>query len=457
LTFTIQVKRSPNNTPANLAPGEMAWSESSQTFFIGTIGGGVLPIAGLGSPLTNRANHKGTDGGAVIYAADFGAGGDLVYSKPTYNTVTRVSGTDTTSKIQDALNVAGSKVPSDVNLDYEQCITVVVPSGKYFISSPLVVPPNVILDASNAYLFNFLADPFTPVVQGSRHSHCTHISVHGNSKSGIAWGDQSAGGVRCDSRLESIYVEHAGVNYDSSRPGNQQKCGLRLSGLNFRLNRVEIKEANIGLDLYQASDVLCPSVFMIGCSTGIRLESCEQVILPLVALDTTIQTGIQIDNSNNVYMQANAFVNSDGYGTPMEYGVVVGRYSGMTNKNIVLDYIAQSTGGYALEVGKTEDCEFSIKATNSRTFSQTSGRGTANSHWNPLPSGALLAHDLGTRYFPYGNEGTPGSLIKYMEGSIGYLKIRLTRNKSIARIYEGTPYGVLLEESGLLAMDGGVF
>ncbi len=430
-------------------------------FLIGTISGEVLPIAGLGSPLVNRANHQGIDGGAVIYAADLGVGGDLVYSTPTYNTVNRVSGTDVTAKIQAALNLAGSKVPSDVSLNYEQCITVVIPSGKYLTSSTLVVPPNVILDASNAYFFNFLPDPYAPVVQGSRHSHCTHISAHGNNQSGIAWGDQSAGGVRCDSRMESIYVEHAGVGYDSSRPANQQKCGLRLSGLNFRLGRVEIKEANIGLDLYQASDVLCPTVFPIGCSTGIRLESCEQVILPLVALDTTIQTGIQLDNSNNCYIKASAFVNSDGYGTAMETGVAVGRYSGLLCKNIVIDYTAQSTGGYALEVGKTEDCEFSVRATNSRTFSQTSGGGTATSHWTPIASGsrqgALLAHNVGTNYHPFGNEGSNGSVIKYRGGSIGYLKIQLTRSKSIARAYEGSPYGDLVEESGFLVMDGGTY
>src|ERR687886_508885 len=96
----IQVKRSPSNTPTTLAPGEIAWVESTQTLWIGTLGGGTLPIAGIGSPLADRSNHRGTEGGAVIYASDFGAVGDLVYTTPAYNTVNRVSGTDTTAKIQ---------------------------------------------------------------------------------------------------------------------------------------------------------------------------------------------------------------------------------------------------------------------------------------------------------------------------------------------------------------------
>jgi hypothetical protein len=205
---------------------------------------------------------------------------------------------------------------------------------------------------------------------------------------------------------------------------------LRVHGLDFRIDRFWCKGGNIGLDIYQASDVLCNSAFLIGCSTGLRLESAEQVDV-LARCDTCIRTGVQIDNSTNARIDAMAFGNSDGYGSPMESGLVVGRHSGQKNKALKIKFWATSTGGYAAELDNCEDSEFEIGASNSRLFSQTSGQNTATSHWSPTATGGLLAHNVGTNYYPAGNEGTPGAAIRYGNNLTGFINTRLSVGSSI--------------------------
>src|SRR5919199_883742 len=379
----------------------------------------------------------------IINASDYGARGDLVYREVTYNTVAIVSGTDTTDKLQAALNAAAALVPQDVNLSYEGSVRVIVPAGKYILTQTLTVPSNVVLDCKDAVFFNFLSNDWLPAIWGKRHSHATRIKLHANKKSGIWWGDPNAGGVRCDSYIDEVWVEHAGVEFESTLPPSQQKCGLRLFGLWFRINRIEVKEANLGLDIFKASDVLCPAVFLMGCGTALRLESAEQIILPAVAFDTNINTGIQIDNSGNAFIVVTAFTNSDGYGTGLNRLIDVGTWSGVPCKDIYIWAAAVSTGGQMLSVSNCIDSSFTLNASNARLFSQTSGQGKATSHWNPTATGGLLAHNLGTNYQPYGNEGTPIALVKYGSNLSGYLNVNLSCDSAIARV-EGDPYGSLL-------------
>lgn len=378
--------------------------------------------------------------GSFYYASNYGVKADLEYVQPTYNTATIVSGTDTTAQLQALLNLVGSTVPNDVELAYEGCPRVITPHGKMILSSTLLIPPNVLLACEHTVFFNFLSDDWEPAISGSRHSHATKIKLFGNNKSGIQWGDPNAGGVRSDSYIDSVWVEHCGVDFQASLPANQQKCGLRLYGLWYRINRIEVKEANIGVDLYQASDVMCPAVFPIGCSTAIRCESAEQISFPSVCLDTNIQTGIQIDNSNNITMTVQAFVNSDGYGTAMDCLLKIGTYSGNPCRGIFINAIALSTGGRMLEIEKAMDCEFRLYASNARLYSQTSGGGTATSHWSPTVTGALLAHDMGTNYQPYGNEGEPTALVKYGSNFAGFLNIELWKPVGVTAT-EGIQYG----------------
>lgn len=397
--------------------------------------------------------QKSKQSAFVINAGDYGAVGDLVYRQTAHNTVAIVSGTDTTASIQAALNAARDMVSQDVNLPYEGAVRVVVPPGKYIIAGDkgLEVPSNVILDSAHAVFFNFLNNDWEPVIKGRRHAHATIIQVHGNKKSGIEWGDRNAGGVRCDSFIEGIRVQHCGVEYESTLPPNRQKCGLRLFGLWFSIDRIEVKEANIGLDIYQASDLLCPALFLMGCSTACRMESAEQIILPCVALDTNFNTGFQIDNSGNVFVNVTAFVNSDGYGSPMDTLLRIGQYSGTPCKDIYITAAAMSIGGRMLSIQNCMDSAFTLYASNARLFSQTSGNGQATSHWNAISwtsvsgevnGGGLKAHDIGVNYQPYGNEGTPTALIKYGSGLSGFLDIGIHFSGNLT-VSEGNRYGQL--------------
>ncbi|QLE46338.1 hypothetical protein FD723_39705 (plasmid) [Nostoc sp. C052] len=381
-----------------------------------------------------------TEATGTVNAKYFGAKGDLVIEKLTYETVGVVSGTDDSDAIQAALDYAGSFVSDDVTEEFEGNILCYVPYGKYYITKTLIVPPNVVLQA-DGILYNFLSDRYAPIVKGSRHSHCRKLVVHANAGSGVEWGDAASGSAPCSSVIDELKVWHAGVNYDAQKTPNQQKCGLRLHGLDFFLGKIWIKGGNIGLHISVASDVLASSLFLIGCACGMVIESAEQIELPSCRWDTNINQALQLDNSNNCRISGAAFVNSDSYGSAMSLGVSIGKYSGNINTNIKVDYTAQSTGGYGLEISNAKDCAIRLQLTNSRNYAQTSGNGSATSHWVPTESGALLAHNIGTLYSLQGNNQieSAAAAIKYGSNLSGFIDIELAKSSDIIAT-EGTPY-----------------
>lgn len=435
----IRLKRSTgSNPPASLGPGEPAWVDGSNTLYIGKTGGGIKAIAGDGAGyvLSSRL---------WVNAADFGAKGDLVTSHIDYQSERYVSGADDTAALQAALNFAGSLVSSDVTKEYEGNVVCYVPpgaTGKYRITAQLVIPPNVVFHCEG-FIFNFLSDPHQAMIKGDRHSHCRKLQCHANAKSGIEWG--RPGSDPCASNLESIVVWHVGVDFNPAEPTDRQKCGLRLFGLDFRIGHVWIKGGNMGIHGSGSSDVLAANLFLIGCANGLVINSAEQWSCPSICIDTNITNGIIIDNSNNIELKARAFVNSDAYGTAMQYGVVVGRYTGAKlNSNIEIEFAGQSTGGYGLEIGKCEAFKGKFYLTNARTYSQTSGGGTATSHWAPTATGALLAHDIGRFYFL--NNGVPGesaaAAVKYTGNFAKWIDIEVILDDGIP-LTEGTVYGTL--------------
>lgn len=431
----IQIKRSDSksNPPSSLLPGELAWTEATKTLYLGTFAQTVIPIAGNNT-------------GFAINAAWFGARGNLVTTKLTYEKEGYVSGADDTAALQAALTFAGNLAQSNVSLEQEGNVVCYVPpglTGKYRITAQLVIPPNVVFHCEG-FIYNFLPDPHQPMILGDRHSHCRKLQVHCNGNSGVDWG--RPGSDPCASNLESIVIWHAGVGFNPSEPATRQKCGLRLYGLDFRIGNLWIKGGNIGWHGSGASDVLAANVFLIGCANALAIQSGEQWSLPSVCIDTNITSGISIDNSNNIEIKARAFVNSDAYGTAMQYGVIIGRYTGAKrNSNIEIEYAAQSTGGYGIEIGNCEGFKGRFFLTNARTYSQSNGGGTATSHWTPTNTGGLLAHDIGTFYFLENNvpKETVASAIKYTGNYGRCIDIEVTLDDGIL-LTEGTPYGTLV-------------
>lgn len=434
---SIRLKRSTGNNPPNaLAAGEPAWVEGNKTLYIGRTGGGVEPIAGDGAGYVKTSN-------LWVNARDFGAKGDLVVSKIDYQTERYISGADDTAALQAALNYAGTLATSVLTEEYEGNVVCYVPfgdKGRYRITAQLKIPPNVIFHCEG-FIFNFLTDPHQPMIWGDRHSHARKIQAHANGKAGIDWG--RPGSDPCASNLESIVIWNVGVGYNPSENINRQQCGLRLYGLDFRIGHLWVKGGNIGMHGSGASDVLSANLFLIGCANAMTLQSCEQWSCPSICIDTNITSGISIDNCNNIELKARAFINSDAYGTAMQYGVIIGRYTGARlNSNIEIEYAAQSTGGYGIEIGKVEAFKGKFYLTNARTYAQN-GTG-ATSHWTPTATGTLLPHDIGRFYFL--NNGVPGeapaAAVKYTGNYNRYVDIDVFLDNGIA-LSEGTVYGQL--------------
>jgi hypothetical protein len=419
-----------------LSPGEPAWVDGTKTLYIGKTGGGVEAIAGDGAGYVKTSN-------LWVNARNFGTKGDLVTSRVDHQTQAYISGSDDTAALQAALNYAGSLVSSDLTLEFEGNVVCYVPfgiTGKYRLTAQLKIPPNVIFHCEG-FIYNFLSDPHQPMIWGDRHSHCRKLQVHCNGKAGVDWG--RVGSDPCASNLESLVIWNVGVDFNPSEPTNRQKCGLRLYGLDFRIGHVWVKGGNIGIHGSGASDVLSANLFLIGCANGMQLQNGEQWSCPSICIDTNITSGINIDNCNNIELKARAFIDSDTYGTPMQYGVVIGRYTGSRlNTNIEIEYAAQSTGGYGIEVGKVESFKGKFYLTNSRTYSQN-GTG-ATSHWTPTSTGALLPHDIGRFY--YLNNGVPAenaaAAVKYTGNYGRYVDIDVYLDDGIP-LSEGTIYGQL--------------
>lgn len=375
----------------------------------------------------------------------FGARGDLVWAPLSYNQVSYVSGADDAPAIQAALNAAGDLVSSDKTRDQAGNAICFVGEGDYCIRSQLVVPPNVVFHCEG-WLYNFLADPFMPMIQGMRHSHARKIQVHANSQTGVLWGE--AGSDPCASNLESVVVWHAGTDYDGGQSSSNQRAGLRLRGLDFRLGHVWIKGGNVGLHGDGASDVQAARVFLIGSSVGMKIDSGEQWSCPNTIWDTNITYGLAVDNSSNVRIEGEAFVNSDAYGTPMTSVVRIGQYTGAKNNaNIRVKVAAQSTGGYGAILAKTEDCVLDLVLSNSRTYAQTGVGGT--SHWDPSGSGVLLPHNIGTQYFfnaPGNHTEIAGAAVKYEGNHVGFLSVDVRKSAGIA-LSEGAVVGSLRDLS----------
>lgn len=377
-----------------------------------------------------------------LSASDFGVVGNLIYRETSTDTVEIVTGTDCTIQLQAALLQAHTIGAANAQGGYEGHVTLTIERGKYIISDTLVIPPYVELDCQG-FLFNFIPDPNKPIVVGKALSHCRQIYVHANGKNGVRWGEA---GQDNQSELGRLVIWHVGQALRSQSLPLDQLTGLLLQGRGLSFRSLRIQGGYYGLALTHASEVLGSQLEVTGAASGVAIATCEQIDLASVELKSVKTQGILINDSHHICIKASASVDSDHLGTPMKSGITVGSNSISLSTHLSIEYLAQSTGGWGLEIERAADCSFNLKLSNSRSFRQTSGNRTAVSHWVPVVarsgSGALLAHNLGILY-DSDETSSPAAAIKYGELLSGYLDIHLTKSADISTEI-GNQYGNLM-------------
>ena len=365
-----------------------------------------------------------------LSASDFGAIGDLVYEPITEDTVMKITGTDSSIFIQEALDKAGemaalASTPSNVSY-----VRVIIERGQYLLQSPITIPPLVELDCQGL-LFNFMSDPSIPLITGKAKSLCTQVYVHANGKSGIKWGELN---TKNDCDLGKIVVSHVG----------SARNGLLLQGENFISRSIWIDGGLNGIALDRVREFAGIQASVTRSINGIRVFKSELVAMVGVTLKNCRQNGVLMDESQHVFLRLDATVDSDHTGTPMSTGILIGSNSITPSSFLDISYRAQSTGGWGLSLDYVVDSKIDLQLSNSRSGRQTDGVSLgsyASSHFSPNSNGSLLAHNIGVLYNPNGTS-TNVAAIRYGNNISGYLSINLLKTSGIASSV-GVTYGKL--------------
>lgn len=381
----------------------------------------------------------------TINAKSYGAIGNLVYTINSDNlTVTYISGTNSTTPIQNALTAAGNLALNNQTTNFNGKVLCYIPAGNYYITQTLTIPANVILQCDGT-LFNFKSNN-EPFVVGADYSECRRLTIFANNKNGVEWGVSAANKAYCNINQLKVYAVNTTFNAQTVYRA------LKLSGINFNLDQLYLEGGYIGLDIY-ASRLFISQIVIKKSFTGVALNSCEHLIAESIYWDSVIDVACKIDNSSDCLIRGRATVNSNAGATPMSKGVVIGSNSTINNTNLDIEYIAQSTGGILLSVASAKDCKIKTRATNSRTTDQSNI--SNSSHWIADVSGAVHNHNIGTIYLY--NNGSPTEtstgLIDYGSNLSGFLDIDLHLDETIAFLFNGTQVGTLniVVSSGLLS------
>ena len=132
MTNIIKIKRSQvTSTPASLAEGELAYSENSSTLFIGTSGGNVSALAGVGA-LVNDFNRISVSGETDIVSDQ--SGDTLNFAGGAGVSITTNPSTDTVTITNSSTNVStdlsiGTKTSTTLDVDSSDGTNATIPSA----------------------------------------------------------------------------------------------------------------------------------------------------------------------------------------------------------------------------------------------------------------------------------------------------------------------------------------
>lgn len=294
-------------------------------------------------------------------------------------------GTDNYTVLQAILDAAGTKskavtLPGEFNIPQRLgVVRVSIPvtdSGTGCITTnTLVVPKGVELYAE-AIVVSDCGDGLVYdrewVVHVKPGASVKRLVVDAMWGMGVKFGDA---GAYSRSHVDILEIWNAGTDYNGAL-GDPSQVGALFTGYDWSVKDIWIKGGNIGLKLDSCSDFIANNTFLIGASNAIRGENSEQIQIKNVLLDTTGWVGVLMGSCSNVQMGIQAIVNTDGAPTAtMSYGVMLGEYNDIysRNKNIVIDYTAQVTGGTAVKISNTADAKIRVNLSNERLFTNSTG------------------------------------------------------------------------------------
>ena len=337
--------------------------------------------------------------------------------------------TDDTAAIQSAINYAGSLAFSLSNLNGtgvygfgRSYVTVYLPSGLYYITSQLVIPAGVNLHTEGIFqaqmqtvtisngVKTVTQDPYTPAIKFNTGSHASLLQLNSyNNGSGVVFGEV---GQHNDCKIGTVRLWNIGNAY-SSTLGPQR--GIVFQGYDYQFDSLEVDGGNIGIDFNQCSDIRGNKIISVLAATGVRITSgTEHLYLDKVDIDTPQYLGLQIDSSDDIWIETGIFINDKNNTGPIATAILIGEYSGASNpvSFMILKARVSNTGGSAMSLANCRDSTIELIA-------------------SLAPLGTGNAKNL-TNAITYGTKLDDSVLIK---ASI---------DPGIASPISGTPFGTLL-------------
>lgn len=352
-------------------------------------------VTNSGSPIiaSATANFTNADAGKIIKIYNYSTGVGIflgtilsvtnattavlngnALSSATAGNALAYFGTDNATQINAALAYAATLVSQNVG-------GVNAPNGAGYI--PVIFP--VVPGVGDGYLFGTSLTTYRNVLLDTQSMLYNAIGLGINDRN---WAIQCTGGMQVNrivmecgggmgiqngtvggqssSFIGQVQLWNVGTNFNSGLTPPSQ-IALELSGNDYTITGYWCKGGNIGVHLFQASDVRFSLPEVIGSATGMQLAGCENVQINNVTFDTCSFVGLMIDGSHNITANGNMFsVNATG----LTYGIATG-LNDSTNINRVLnlDFNMQRSGGTALHLAYSQDWKIDLLESNSANYS----------------------------------------------------------------------------------------
>ena len=212
-------------------------------------------------------------------------------------------------------------------------VRIIVPDGFFSIGQPVTVLEGITLDC-DGYLVNKCGDIFSPCLSFGVGAFSNELQVEGNGNSGVFIGEST---TQVSTHFGNVRIQGCGLTYNSVMGMGQ--TALLMSGYNLTIGSLQIYQGNVGLSMYQASDVRIGRVIIIRSSTGLSMSACEQVGINYIDIDTPGYQAASIDSSQDIFMRGVLWINEQNYTGSANANTFlqIGKYTSSSNPNSALN------------------------------------------------------------------------------------------------------------------------
>ena len=263
---------------------------------------------------------------------------------------------DSAALLQDAIDYA-STLASYSN--GRSIVKVIIAAGKYRLDNQLVVKAHVDLDCQGV-LHNNLSVSTDFCVHFKKDSHCTRITVDGNSKGGVLFGENAQ---TCNMRAGEAFI------FGVATTANHRAC--RFEGDGFLVGQLDVTGGEVSVELGDnstkvASNFICSKIVTHQSGTGFLSTLSNRIRIGKLFLDSHSSVGARIDTSSVVEIDdAFAYFNDSVGGTAYGSGYafdIGANSSGNRVSNLRLNARVDNTNGVALRVSHIEHSDIQLAA-----------------------------------------------------------------------------------------------